>query len=410
MPPILHGTEYQQGPERVELYTHLSLYLLALLEPILLIIWLVSTSTTDTSCPYAFTVTALVLLQTVMCAELLRAGLSRRGSHRSRHRLRVACAGAFSLVAMVVPLALYARGSLPEAGAAELLAGGALTFLVGPLVIAWPLGDALALLAGLAACSAFVASLLGASGAVIAGAGGVGLVGGAAFCCAYWFSDWTLGVVRELRRTREVQAQLAVAEERLRFSRDLHDVLGRNLTVMALKSELAMELNQQGQTTAAAAQMAEVQRIAQESQEDVRAVVQGYRMADLRTEIEGARSVLRAAGVDCRIEGRTELGDELQSALAWAVREGTTNVLRHSEARWCAITLFTQGETLVLTIENDGVDPESTTKRGGGLVGLAERLAALGGSMEAGLKGEGRFALCVRLPFGSSQNMETTPS
>lgn len=85
---------------------------------------------------------------------------------------------AFSLVATVVPLGLYARGSLPEADAAELLAGGALTFLVGPLVIAWPLGEALALLAGLAACGAFVASLLGASGGVIAGAGVVGLVEG----------------------------------------------------------------------------------------------------------------------------------------------------------------------------------------------------------------------------------------
>ncbi|MDN0194004.1 histidine kinase [Streptomyces sp. S.PNR 29] len=381
-----------------------------MLEPTLLVIWLVSTPAADTGRRLAVTVAALGLLQTVTCVELLRAGLARRVSHGSRHWSRVVCAAAVSLVAMVVPLGLTTGAAPLDADTAEVLAGGALTFLAGPLVVAWPLRESLALLSGLAVCGAFLAGTLGASGALLGGAGAVGVIGGAAFFCTYWFSDWTLGVVRELRRNRHVQAQLAVAEERLRFARDLHDVLGRNLTVIALKSELAVELNQQGHTEAAAAQMAEVQRIAQESQDDVRAVVQGYRTVDLLTEIEGARSVLRAAGVDCRIEGRTELGSELQSALAWAVREGTTNVLRHSEARWCAITLATQGETLVLTIENDGVDRDSTPKRGGGLVGLAERLAAEGGSMEAGLNGEGRFVLCVRLPAGASRTREEAPS
>ncbi|MGW1171987.1 sensor histidine kinase [Streptomyces sp. NPDC002550] len=411
MPPVLRGTEHQRGSERIDLYTHLSLYLLVLLEPILLIIWLASAPPMGTGRSLTWSLTSLGLLQTVACVDLLRAGLAHHAPAVSRQRLRVAFAAASSLAAVVVPLALYPRPPLLNADAAELMAGGALTFLAGPLVMAWPLRAALALLFGLAACDALVAGALGTPGGVIAEAGVVGLIGGVAFCCAHWFSGWTLGVVRELRRTREVQARLAVAEERLRFARDLHDVLGRNLTVIALKSELAVALNQQGQAGQAAAQMAEVQRIAQESQDEVRAVVRGYRTADLLTEIDGARSVLRAAGVNCRVEGRAELEDERQSALAWVVREGTTNVLRHSEARWCAITLSVQdNKTVVLTIENDGVDRKSRPRGGGGLVGLTERLAALGGCVEAGPRSGGRFALCVRLPLESSPTLETMPS
>ncbi|MGV9252862.1 sensor histidine kinase [Streptomyces sp. NPDC003697] len=404
MPPVLRGTEHRRDPERIDLYTHFSLYLLALLEPILLIIWLLSAPPMGTGRLFMWSLTALGLLQTVACVELLRVGLTHCAPAGSWPRLRGMFAAASSLVAMVVPLALYPRSTLLDADAAELMAGGALTFLAGPLVMAWPLRSALVLLAGLAACGALAASALGAPGGVIGEAGMVGLIGGVAFCCAHWFSGWTLDVVRELRRTREVQARLAVAEERLRFGRDLHDVLGRNLTVIALKSELAVALNQQGQAGQAAAQMAEIQRIAKESQGEVRAVVRGYRTVDLLTEIEGARSVLRAAGVSCRIEGRAELEDERQSALAWAVREGTTNVLRHSEARWCAVTLFVDDDkTVVLTIENDGVDQGSTPKGGGGLVGLTERVAAFGGSVEAGPGSNGRFILCVRLPLEHPQ-------
>jgi two-component system sensor histidine kinase DesK len=411
VPPVLRGTAHQKGPERIDLYTHLSLYLLVLLEPILLIIWLLSAPPEAMSRSSAWPLTALGLLQTVACVELLRAGLAPHAPQGSRHRLRVAFAAASSLAATVTPLALYPRPPLLTADAVELMAGGALTFLAGPLVMAWPLSAALALLTALAVCGALAAGALGTPGGVIAEAAVVALVGGMAFCCAHWFSGWTLGVVRELKRTREVQARLAVAEERLRFARDLHDVLGRNLTVIALKSELAVALHRQGQAGQAAAQMAEVQLIARESQDDVRAVVRGYRTADLLTEIEGARSVLRAAGVDCRVEGGAELEDERQSALAWAVREGTTNVLRHSEARWCAITLDVESRTtVVLTIENDGVDRGSTPKGGGGLVGLTERLAALGGTVEAGPSSDGRFALRVRLPLESSQVLETMPS
>lgn len=124
---------------------------------------------------------------------------------------------------------------------------------------------------------------------------------------AYGFSGWLLTTVHELDRARELQAQLAVAEERLRFGRDLHDVMGRNLAVIALKSELAVQLARR-ERPEAVDQMIEVQRIARESQREVRDVVRGYREADLAVELEGARGVLSAAGMDCRVEVETAGG------------------------------------------------------------------------------------------------------
>ncbi|MBK3577939.1 sensor histidine kinase, partial [Streptomyces sp. MBT65] len=116
--------------------------------------------------------------------------------------------------------------------------------------------------------------------------------GGLAFTAA--FSVWLLDAVYELDEARETRARLAVAEERLRFGRDLHDVMGRNLSVIALKSELAVQLARRGRAEAVE-QMIEVQRIARESQREVRDVVRGYRKADLRLELAGAQGVLAAA-------------------------------------------------------------------------------------------------------------------
>ncbi len=209
---------------------------------------------------------------------------------------------------------------------------------------------------------------------------------------------WTLSVMWESDRARETEARLAVAEERLRFGRDMHDVLGRNLAVIALKAELAVQLAQRGRPEAVA-QMVEVQRIAQESQKEVRDVVRGYREADLGVEIEGARGVLRAAGIGCRYAGPDEaLTVEAQSALGWVVREATTNVLRHGDARSVAITLAVAEATATLVVENDGVPERPHGAPGSGLAGLRERLAALGGTLEAGPVGDGLFRLTAEVP------------
>ncbi|OMI39160.1 sensor histidine kinase [Streptomyces sparsogenes] len=249
-------------------------------------------------------------------------------------------------------------------------------------------------------------------------------------------SIWMLVVMWELDASREVQARLAVAEERLRFGRDLHDVMGRNLAVIALKSELAVQLARRGRPEAAE-QMAEVQRIAQESQREVRDVVRGYRGADLQVELAGARSLLRAARVDCRIEypggdgGVDEGGGEgggggwagglpaaVRSALGWVVREGTTNVLRHAEAARCTVRVALSrtadgGRTAVLVMENDGVSDLGTSASAGtagtagnGLKGLRERLAPLGGTLWSGPGEGGTYRLRAELPLSADPGRE----
>nr|WP_237547847.1 histidine kinase [Streptomyces sp. SID5473] len=213
---------------------------------------------------------------------------------------------------------------------------------------------------------------------------------------------WGLKVVGELRDARDVRARLAVAEERLRFGRDLHDVLGRNLAVVALKSELAVQLARRGRAEAVD-QMVEVQQIAQDSQREVREVVRGYREADLRVELEGARSVLGAAGIICKViadEVDELLPAPARSALGWVVREATTNVLRHGDPRRCTISLGAVGGAVVLVVENDRADTASLRPDGGGsgLAGLRERLAAVGGTLEAAPVRGARFRVTARIP------------
>ncbi|MFJ8962004.1 sensor histidine kinase [Lentzea sp. NPDC102401] len=204
---------------------------------------------------------------------------------------------------------------------------------------------------------------------------------------------WMLAVVWELDRSREVRANLAVAEERLRFARDLHDVVGRNLSVVALKADLAAQLARRDRSSAAIDEMLEVRRIAHDSLDELRAVVSGYRTADLSVELAGARSLLASAGIDCRVIGEVDVSGEPAGALGWAVREGVTNVLRHSEAHTCTITL--RGK--VLTMSNDGASL-TTFRFGSGLTGLHERVAALGGTVTAAPEAPNRFVLTVELP------------
>jgi len=225
---------------------------------------------------------------------------------------------------------------------------------------------------------------------------------------SFRISVWMMGVVWEQERTRQLHARLAVAEERLRFSRDLHDVLGRALSAMALKSELGAELSRRGQGERAAEQMLEVRELANESLREVRAVVAGYRQADLPTELAGARSMLRSAGVRTRVIGEdTALPPGAQSALGWVVREGATNVVRHSSAGTCTIDLAIVADDAVpaaqLTMTNDGVSGPPSA--GSGLLGLSERLARLGGSLTTGVSGD-TFTLRARVPLDTADLTE----
>ncbi|MFC9130204.1 sensor histidine kinase [Streptomyces sp. NPDC057099] len=246
-------------------------------------------------------------------------------------------------------------------------------------------------------------------------------VGGGFIAFTAVISVWLLNIVYELDEARETRARLAVAEERLRFGRDLHDVMGRNLAVIALKSELAVQLAQRGRPEAVA-QMVEVQRLAHESQREVREVVRGYREADLAVELAGAQGVLAAAGIDCTVSGATAAGlpVAVQSALGWVVREAATNVLRHGDARRCAVRLRVREGRVVLSVENDGVESEagagagaagsvgssgslgSSGSSGSGIAGLRERLAEIDGTLEAGPAGRGLFRLTAEIPLPST--------
>jgi two-component system, NarL family, sensor histidine kinase DesK len=192
--------------------------------------------------------------------------------------------------------------------------------------------------------------------------------------------------LREVHAAREERARLAVAEERLRLARDLHDLLGHTLSIIALKSELAVRLVEQ-EPARAMQEIREVERVARQTLREVREAVSGYRQPTLSSELEGARQLLEAAGIDYQFEQTTgELPPSVDAVLAWTVREGVTNVIRHSRARWCCIHITRENGTLRAEVTNDGYweqGQESLQQEtGSGLPGLAERVRVHGGRIE----------------------------
>ncbi len=203
-------------------------------------------------------------------------------------------------------------------------------------------------------------------------------------------SIWLGAVVRELDQAREAQAQLAVAEERLRFARDLHDVTGRDLSVIAVKTELVAQLAERGDPRAAE-HGREAAQIARTSLAEIRSLVRGYREADLATELQGTASLLRSAHAEVTIEGDAEdVPARHRGTAAWALREGGTNILRHADPTAVVITLSPQGVRLV----NDGAPGDDPVPEGSGLTGMRERL---GEDAElTARRDRGRFTLDIR--------------
>lgn len=326
--------------------------------------------------------------------------------------VRLMCAlGAASAVVAVTALGIAEYG--PKGDDVDSAAGSVfgVTMIFGMGIIALGVQvrrHVYAVVAGFAAGTAVIVVAMTRSplGALVTAV--IVLLGGGFLAFTAVFSVWLLRSVFELDEARETRTRLAVAEERLRFGRDLHDVMGRNLAVIALKSELAVQLARRGRPEAVE-QMIEVQRIAQESQREVRDVVRGYREADLQVELVGAQGVLTAAGITCEVAGEAAgLPVEVQSALAWVVREATTNVLRHGNAQQCAVEVGVREGHVVLTVENDGAAGASDGGGGSGLTGLRERLAAVDGTLEAGRAGEGTFRLVAEVPLTGAGVREVT--
>ncbi|WP_412077319.1 sensor histidine kinase [Streptomyces xanthophaeus] len=344
----------------------------------------------------------------VLCGVLSSRALSWVVGKRERpDRLAAATVVATAAAALAV-LAVRAGGELDPTAAPTLVMGLA-CFTTGSLVLFLRTVRRIRYVPPVAALGTGLAVLgLGLEPTEAVGYAVGVLVGSLFFGATCGFSAWLLDTVHELDRSREALARLAVAEERLRFGRDLHDVMGRNLAVIALKSELAVQLARR-ERPEAVDQMIEVQRIARESQREVRDVVRGYREADLAVELEGARGVLSAAGMDCRVDlqGARELPSEVQSALGWVVREATTNVLRHGDAQNCVIRLTApEAGGVTLVVENDGAPETPSGPPGSGLAGLRERLAALDGTLQAGPVDGGRFRLRAEIPGRQAQRLE----
>jgi two-component system sensor histidine kinase DesK len=198
----------------------------------------------------------------------------------------------------------------------------------------------------------------------------------------------------QLAAAREEIAELAVVNERNRLARDLHDLLGHSLTVVAVKAELAGRLVRRAPERAET-ELAEIQRLAREALTDVRSAVGGYREVSLGAELARAHSALTAAGIEPVLPADAGAVPENRHELfGWAVREGVTNVVRHSGAEHCWVRLTARA----VEIDDDGQGPGVPAGVGHGLVGLRERVAAAGGTLTVARSAEGGYALRVSVP------------
>lgn len=200
----------------------------------------------------------------------------------------------------------------------------------------------------------------------------------------------------ELRLTQDEVGRLAALAERERIGRDLHDLLGHTLSVIALKSELAGRLVERD-AAAARTQIAEVENVARQALAQVREAVVGIRAAGLQAELAAARLALLSA--DVRLDQRlapVSLAPAAESALAMAVREAVTNVLRHAGASRVEVELSVVEGEVRLAISDDGRG--GAVRPGNGLSGMQERLAEAGGRLEIDSPPGGGTRLLVRLP------------
>lgn len=187
--------------------------------------------------------------------------------------------------------------------------------------------------------------------------------------------------VGELARTRQQLAEAAVSAERMRFSRDLHDLLGHTLSVIVVKAEAVRRLAE-ADPTAAAAHGAEIETLGRSALTEVRQAVAGYREGSLQDEVSRAAAALRAGGIDPDV-GHVPPGLDpgAERLLAWVVREASTNVLRHSDARTCRIQVDRTVDRARVTVADDGRGAPGSLRSGTGLIGLRERLAGRGGTV-----------------------------
>ncbi|ARP69987.1 sensor histidine kinase [Streptomyces pluripotens] len=277
-------------------------------------------------------------------------------------------------------------------------------------------------LVGLAAGAMLRGPRLGRTGLLLAVyAGGIaGLRGGWGDAMTIGYSTFISGMVtaavlslseavQELRAAREELARRAVEKERLRFSRDLHDLLGHTLSVIVVKSEAARRLARRDMSSALE-QVEDIESVGRQALTEIREAVTGYREGSLATELTRARSALSAASVEPVVrQSGTPLAPQTEALLGWVVREAVTNIVRHSDASRCEIVIEGAPERVRLTVTDNGTSTSKAVDRtvgsvgGTGLKGLTERLAAAGGSLTARPSPRGGFGVTAELPVDSEE-------
>lgn len=199
-------------------------------------------------------------------------------------------------------------------------------------------------------------------------------------------------IISYLNVTRNELAQLAIIKERMRFARDLHDLLGYSLSAITLKAELTRRLVSSNPPQARD-ELTELTEIARQALADVRMVASGYRKMSLSEEAASVVALLGQAGIHARVEINCgPLEEAVDTVLATVLREAVTNMLRHSMAQNCVVEATVASDAVRLRVNNDGAPPSGASRRdGGGLENLAMRLEAVGGAMSVSRPGDGQF-------------------
>lgn len=321
------------------------------------------------------------------------------------------------LVAGAVVLALFAAGYVAAVGAGWQQDVRRYAVLVGAMVVLWaaelPFARADAFVMGvfvaaLAAARYGERGLLAALGATLvavflpaavptwhdglstAFANGTAIAIPLTGMAMYGFGRVIRGS-QALEQARLELDRLAAENERTRIARDLHDLLGHSLTTITVKAELAQRLAARD-PAGAAREIGEVAALGRRALADVRATVSAYREVTLAGELATGRELLRAAGIAAELPPASDVVDQAtQELFGWVVREGLTNVVRHSRASTCSVRLSPRS----VEILDDGVGGRAGP--GNGLAGLAERVASAGGVIEAGPAGPAGWRLSVRL-------------
>ena len=323
----------------------------------------------------------------------------------------VVVAASFSMAVVASQNRRLRRSLLPEAMLGLLTA----TVAVATVMLASEWGTLCTLLGLAAGATVRMRWAPALVGSMAVGATTLVVVAGSTLSDAIWSAGLTtllagvsvlgfrrlIGTVRALDRSRQELAEAAVVAERLRFSRDLHDLLGHTLSVIVVKAEAVRRLGA-SDPEAAATHAADIETIGRRALVEIREAVEGYRPSAFAQELGRARSALAAAGISSTVTGagawQSSPGGEADAVLGWVLREAVTNVVRHSGARRCVIEVDTNDDAVQLRVDDDGRGGAQTAERSTrGLRGMRERVDAAGGRLAFADLAPG-FRVSVELP------------